>query len=166
MGNWEPSCEFDKAQIVMARWLGQNISKTAGVFPLCSGYYLSKVVQGGNTGEPVTGSWAAKVRCGKWKLARVFRFNRPATVDEIAKKCDAERCQNTQCIVVCCIWSVGGQRAHEHQNGITEQWKKVAGLMNHIVFYITSWVRCLPGEHMEPGCTVERRQAGKVSVML
>jgi len=63
MGKRKNLSEFDKGQIVMARRLGQSISKTAalvGVFPVCSGQFLSKVVQGRNSGEPATGSWAAK----------------------------------------------------------------------------------------------------------
>ena len=37
-----------------------------GVFPVCSGQYLSKVVQGRNSGEPATGSWVAKAN---WCIA-------------------------------------------------------------------------------------------------
>ena len=39
--------------------------------------------------------------------------------------------------------------------------------MNHVFFYDT-WmcVRRLPGEHMAPGCTMGKRQAGEGSVML
>jgi len=57
--------DFYKGQTVMARRLGLSISKTAGlvgVFPVCSGQYLPKVVQGRTTGEPVTGSWAPKAQ--------------------------------------------------------------------------------------------------------
>uniref|UniRef100_A0A6Q2YCI6 RRM domain-containing protein n=1 Tax=Esox lucius TaxID=8010 RepID=A0A6Q2YCI6_ESOLU len=43
---------FNKGQIVMARRLGQSISKT--------GQYLSEEIQGRKSREPVTGSWAAK----------------------------------------------------------------------------------------------------------
>lgn len=40
---------IDKSQIGMARQLGQCISK------VCSDHYLSKVVQGRNSGDPATG---------------------------------------------------------------------------------------------------------------
>ena len=36
------------------------------MFPVCSGQFLSEVVQGRNSGEPVTGSWAAKPQRCMW----------------------------------------------------------------------------------------------------
>ena len=62
------------------------------------------------------------------------------------------------------------QWAREHQNWTTEQWKKVAWsdesrfLLHHVDGRVR--VRRLPGEHMAPGCTMGRRQAGGGSVML
>ncbi|KAK3549087.1 hypothetical protein QTP70_031342 [Hemibagrus guttatus] len=62
------------------------------------------------------------------------------------------------------------QWAREHKNWTTEQSKKVAWsdeshfLLHHVDGRMC--VRCLPGEHMAPGCTMERRQAGGGSVML
>ena len=55
MGKRKDLSDFDKGSIVMARRLGQSISKTA----ICSGQHLSKVVQGRKSGEPAIGSWAA-----------------------------------------------------------------------------------------------------------
>ncbi|MBN3307874.1 CCD33 protein, partial [Amia calva] len=52
MGKRKDLSDFDKGHIVMARQLGQSIS--CGVFLVCSGQYLSKVVQGRKSGEPVT----------------------------------------------------------------------------------------------------------------
>ena len=62
------------------------------------------------------------------------------------------------------------QWAREHQNWTTDQWKEVA-LSDESRFVLHHMdgrvhVRCLPGEHMAPGCTMGRRQAGGVSVML
>ncbi|KAK3512464.1 hypothetical protein QTP70_012995 [Hemibagrus guttatus] len=56
MGKRKDLSEFDNGQIVMARPLDQSISKTAALVA-CS---RSAVVQGKNSGEPATGSWAAK----------------------------------------------------------------------------------------------------------
>ena len=62
------------------------------------------------------------------------------------------------------------QWAREHQNWTTEQWKKVAWsdesrfLLHHVDGQVC--VHHLPGEHMAPGCTMGRRQAGGGSVML
>ena len=57
-----------------------------------------------------------------------------------------ERCQNTQCIAVCCV----------------------GGCSHFLLHHMYGWVcvRQLPGEHMAPGCTMGRRQAGGGSVML
>ncbi|ROL55318.1 Transposable element Tc1 transposase [Anabarilius grahami] len=62
------------------------------------------------------------------------------------------------------------QWSREHQNWTTEQWKKVAWsdetcfLLHHVDGRVH--VCRLPGEHMAPGCTMGRRQAGGGSVML
>ncbi|ROL53961.1 hypothetical protein DPX16_2477 [Anabarilius grahami] len=86
MGKAKDLSEFDKDQIVMARRLGQSISSSFGVFPVCNGQYLSKVLQGRNSGEPVTGSWAAKTQR---RLARVVRSNRRAPVAQITPEVNA-----------------------------------------------------------------------------
>ena len=62
MGKHKDLSEFNKFQIVMARQLDQRISKTAA-FVGVPGLQWSvpiKVVQGRESGESVTGSWAAK----------------------------------------------------------------------------------------------------------
>ncbi|KAK3509168.1 hypothetical protein QTP70_020279 [Hemibagrus guttatus] len=48
-----------KGQIVMARQLDQCISKTAALVG-CSRSAVVSIYQGRNSGEPATGSWAAK----------------------------------------------------------------------------------------------------------
>ena len=60
------------------------------------------------------------------------------------------------------------QWAHEHQNWTTEQWKKVVWSDEScfLLHHVDGRVRRLPGEHMAPGCTMGRRQAGGGSVML
>ena len=53
------------------------------MFPVCSGQYLSKVVQGRNSGEPVTGTCSKLTdACGERRLARIVRSNRQATVSQ------------------------------------------------------------------------------------
>lgn len=55
MGNWK--------DILMARHLGQSVSKTAGLVG-CLLYviqYLPEVVQGNKIGELVTGSWGPRL---------------------------------------------------------------------------------------------------------
>ena len=50
----------------------------------------------------------------------------------------------------------------------TERWKKVtwSDESRFLLHHMDGWVRCLPEVHMAPGCTMERRQAGRRSVML
>ena len=63
-----------------------------------------------------------------------------------------------------------GNNEHEHQNWNTVQWKKVAQsdesyfLLHHVDGQMH--VHRLPGEHMAPGCTMGRRQAGRGGVMI
>ncbi len=49
-----------------------------------------------------------------------------------------------------------------------EQWKKGSWSdeSHFLLHHLDGCVRCLPGEHMAPGCTMGRRQAGGGSVML
>ncbi|KAL0163875.1 hypothetical protein M9458_039628, partial [Cirrhinus mrigala] len=52
------------------------------------------------------------------------------------------------------------QWACEHQNWITEQWKKVAWSDESLLHHVDGWVHVcrLPGEHVAPGCTMVRSQ--------
>ncbi|KAK3573262.1 hypothetical protein QTP86_019240, partial [Hemibagrus guttatus] len=56
------------------------------------------------------------------------------------------------------------------KSGTTEQWKKVSWSdeTRFLLHHVDGQVRLcrLPGEHMAPGCTMGRRQAGGGSVML
>ncbi|ROL51094.1 Transposable element Tc1 transposase [Anabarilius grahami] len=128
MGKRKDLSEFDKGQIVMARRLGQSISKTisCGVFLVCSGQYLSKVVQGRNSGEPATrratvAQIAQEVNAGSDRkvseytvhrsLLRIgLHSHRPVRVPMLTPVHRRKRQQ----------W------AREHPNWTTEQWKKVA----------------------------------------
>lgn len=60
MGKGKDLSDFDKAQIVMARQLGQRISKTAGLAGCCGYAVVStyqKLSKEGQHGEPVMESW-------------------------------------------------------------------------------------------------------------
>ena len=159
------------------------------MFPVCRGQYLSKVVQGRTSGKLVTGSRAAKAQWCTWGAkAGLCGPNDELLLLKMLKKLMLvliERCQNTQGITVCCIWGCiatdqsgcpcwplsptesinnGYMSIRTGPHGNRSRWP---GLMNHVFFYIT-WVHvcCLHGEHMAPGCTMGRRQAGGGSLML
>ena len=110
--------------------------------------YLSKVVQGKNSGEPAIGSWVAKSHC-TWGSEGWPMWSDPTELLllKLLKKLRLfliERCQNTQQLFFLFLrlglhshrpvrvpmltpvhrWKCQ-QWAHEHQNWTTEQWEKV-----------------------------------------
>ena len=128
---------------------------------------------------------------GERRLARVVRSNRRATVAQIAQEVNAgsdrkvseytvhhsllrmelHSCRPVRVPMLTPVHRRKRQQwAREHQNWTTEQWKKVAWsdesrfLLHHVDGRVR--VRRFPGEHMAPGCTMGRRQAGGGSVML
>lgn len=64
----------------------QNCS-SCGVYPVCSGQHLIKVIQGRNSGEPTTGGgWPKLTNAhGQWRLDLVVQSNRLVTVAQIEK---------------------------------------------------------------------------------
>ena len=93
MGKCKDVSDFDKGQIVMARRLGQSISKTAALVG-CSRSAVVRTYQKwskeGKTSEPATGSDPRLIDApGERRLARVVRSNRRATVAQIAEKVNA-----------------------------------------------------------------------------
>ena len=127
---------------------------------------------------------------GEQRLACVVRSNRRATVAQIAQEINAgsdrkvsentvhrsllrmglHSCRPVRVPMLTPVHRRKHQQwAREHQNWTTEQWKKVAWsdesrfLLHHVDGRVR--VRRLPGEHMAPGCTMGRRQAGGGSVM-
>ncbi|KAK3514424.1 hypothetical protein QTP70_018247, partial [Hemibagrus guttatus] len=66
-----------------------STDRSCGVFPVCSGQYLSKVIQGRNSGELATGRPRLTDARGEQRLARVVRSNRRATVAQIAEEVNA-----------------------------------------------------------------------------
>ena len=97
-----------------------------------------------------------------------------------------ERCHNTRYITVCYLWSCTATdqsgcpcwplpTAESTNNGhvsirtgIRSNGRRCPGRMNYASFTSLDrvCVRCLPGEHMVPGCTIGRRQASRGSVIL
>ena len=65
MGKHKDSSKFDKGTNCDGKTTGsehlQNCSSYE-MFPVCSGQYLSKVIQRTNSGEPATGSRVAKAQ--------------------------------------------------------------------------------------------------------
>ena len=196
MGKRKDLSEFDKGQIVMARRLGQSISKTAALVG-CSRSAVVSIYQKWSKEGTVVNRRQGHGRPrlidarGERRLARVVRSNRRATVAQIAQEVNAgsdrkvseytvhhsflhmglHSCRPVRVPMLTPVHHRKCQQwAHEHQNWTTEQWKKVAWsdeshfLLHHVDGRVR--VRLLPGEHMAPGCTMGRRQAGGGSVML
>ena len=91
MGQRKDVSDFDKGQIVLARRLGQNISRTAALVG-CSRSAVVRTDQKWSkegTGEP-TGSDPRLIDArGERRLARVVRSNRRATGAQTAEKVNA-----------------------------------------------------------------------------
>lgn len=66
MGKCKDLSDFYEGQIVKARQLGEHFQISSGMFPVCSGYYLPKVVQGRSTSKLVTESWVVKAYGCAW----------------------------------------------------------------------------------------------------
>ena len=61
------------------------------------------MVQGRNSGDPVTGSWGTKAHRCTWGV----KAGPCGLIPQIAEEFNAgpdSRYQNTQCIAVCCVW--------------------------------------------------------------
>ena len=196
MGKRKDSSEFDKGQIVMARRLGQSISKTAALVGCSQSAVVSIYQKWSKEGTVVNrrqghGRTRLTDARGERRLARVVRSNRRATVVQTAEEVNAGSDRKVSEYTVHRSLLRMGLHRHrpvrvpmltpvhrrkcqqwtcEHQNWTTEQWKKVAWsdesrfLLHHVDGRVC--VRHLPGEHMAPGCTMGRRQAGRGSVML
>ena len=101
--------EFDKGQTLMARRLGQSISRNAALVRCSQSAVVSIYqAQGRERGELVTESWAAKVHWCTWgaKAGPCGPGYRRATVVQFAEEVNAssvERCQNIQCIAAGCV---------------------------------------------------------------
>uniref|UniRef100_A0A8P4K6M0 Transposable element Tc1 transposase n=1 Tax=Dicentrarchus labrax TaxID=13489 RepID=A0A8P4K6M0_DICLA len=192
MGKRKDLSDFDKGQIVMARLLGQSISKTAALVGCSRSAVVGIYQMWSKEGKAVNrrqGHGRPRLidAHGERRLACVVRSNRRATVAQIAEKVNAGSdrkvsehtvhrtllrlgLRGRRPVTVPMLARVHCQKrlqwAHEHQNWTTEQWKKVAWSDEScfLLHYVDGRVRVrrLPG----PGCTMGRIQAGKNSVML
>ncbi|KAF4088070.1 hypothetical protein AMELA_G00078690 [Ameiurus melas] len=154
MGKRKDLSDFDKGQIVMARRLGQSISKTAALVG-CSRYAVVSTYQKWcKEGQPVNrrqGHGRPRLidACGEQKLADLVQSHKRDTVAQIAEKvnagCDRKVSERT---VHRSLLRMGLRRrrsdkvpmltpvprrkrlqwAREHQNWTMEQWKMVEGL--------------------------------------
>ena len=168
MGKLKELCEFDMGQIGMVRWQGQSISKTAALVGCSQSAVVSIYQKWLKEGTVVTwrqGHVPPRLidAHGERRLPRVVRSNRWATVAQLLKRLMrflTQRCQNTQCIAVFVYGSAQPQTsqgaarwplsiAKSANNGQVSirTWpqsngKKVAGLKNHIFFYIMWMAGC------------------------
>ena len=152
MGKRKDLSEFDKGQIVMARRLGQSISKTAALVG-CSRSAVVSIYQKCSKEGTVVNRRQGHGRPrlidarGERRLALVVRSNRRATVAQIAQEVNAGSDRKvSEYTVHRSLLRMGlhsrrpvrvpmltpvhrrkrQQWAREHQNWTTEQWKKVA----------------------------------------
>ncbi|ROL49569.1 hypothetical protein DPX16_15895 [Anabarilius grahami] len=181
MGKRKDLSEFDKGQIVMARRLGQSISKTAALVG-CSWSAVVSIYQKWSKEGTVVNRRQGHGRPrlidarGERRLVRVVRSNRRATVAQIAQEVNAGSDRKVSEYTVHHGLLPMGLHSHtaestnsEHvsiRTGPRSNGKSWPGLMvlHHMDGRVH--VRRLPGKHMAPGCTMGRRQAGGGSVML
>uniref|UniRef100_A0A8P4G4M8 Transposable element Tcb1 transposase n=1 Tax=Dicentrarchus labrax TaxID=13489 RepID=A0A8P4G4M8_DICLA len=196
MGKCKDLNDFVKGQIVMARLLGQSISETAALVGCSRSAVVSIYQKWSKEGKVVNrrqGQGRPRLidARGERRLARVVQSNRRATVAQIAEKVNAGSDRKvSEHTVHRSLLRIGLRRyrpvrvpmltpvhcrerlqwALEHQNWTTEQWKKVAWsdescfLLHHVDGQVR--VRRLRGEHIAPGCSVDRQQVEGGVVML
>ncbi|KAM8960365.1 LOW QUALITY PROTEIN: uncharacterized protein RCH25_036055 [Pelodytes ibericus] len=152
MGKGKDLSDFDKDQIVMARLLGQSISKTAALVGCSRSAVVSTYQKWSKEGESVNrrqGHGRPRLidTRGERRLARVVRSNIGATVAQITENVNAGSARKVsehtvhrsllrmglrshRAVKVPILSPVHCQKriqwAHEHENWTTEQWKKVA----------------------------------------
>ncbi|ROL52937.1 hypothetical protein DPX16_8500 [Anabarilius grahami] len=89
MGKRKDLNEFDKDQIVMARRLGQSISKIPALVG-CSRSAVVSIYQKWSVNRRQGPGWPSLIDArGEQRLARVFRSNRRATVAQTAPEVNA-----------------------------------------------------------------------------
>ena len=110
--------------------------------------------------------------CAEWRLAHLVQSNRRPTVAQIAKEVNA----GSEYTVHRNLLHMGLHSCRParvpmltsvHHQKVKVAWSdESCFLLHHVDGQVRVRVRRLPGEHMAPGCTMERRQAGRGSVML
>ena len=112
MGQRKDVSDFDKGQIVMARRLGQSISRTAALVGCSRSAVVRTYQKWSKEGKPVNRRQGQT----RGSLMHVGSEGWPVLSDPIEELLELkllkklmlvliERCQNTQCITVCCVWS-------------------------------------------------------------
>ncbi|ROL52482.1 hypothetical protein DPX16_6166 [Anabarilius grahami] len=111
MGKRKDLSEFDKGRIVMARRLGQSISKTAALVRCSRSAVVSIYQKWSKEGTVVNlrqGHWRLRVidARGERRLASVVRSNRRATVAQIAQEVNAgsDRKVSEYTVHRNCVW--------------------------------------------------------------
>ena len=111
MGQRKDVSDFDKGQIVMARQLDQSISTTAALVGCSRSAVVRTYQKWSKEGKPVNRRQGQT----QGSLMHVGSEGWPVLSDPIEELLElkllkklmlvpTERCQNTQCIAVCCVW--------------------------------------------------------------
>ncbi|ROJ29333.1 hypothetical protein DPX16_13777 [Anabarilius grahami] len=133
MGKRKDLSEFDKRQIVMARRLGQSISKTAALVG-CSWSAVVSIYQKWSKEGTVVNQRQGHGRPrliderGERRVARVVRFNRRAAVAQTAQEVNADSDRNvSEYTVHCSLLRMGlhSRRPVRVPMPCPQQWKKV-----------------------------------------
>ncbi|ROL48468.1 hypothetical protein DPX16_22793 [Anabarilius grahami] len=109
MGKCIDLSEFDKGQIVMARRLGQSISKTAALVGCSRSAVVSIYQKWSKEGTVVNwrqGHGRPRLIDARWerRLGRVVRSNRRATVAQIAQEVGSDRKASDYTEHRSCVW--------------------------------------------------------------
>ena len=169
----------------MARRMGQSISRTVALVGCSRSAVVSVYQKSSKEGTVVNwqpGQLLLRLTDvhGERRLAQVVKSNRRAHVISDWKVSEytvhhSLLCmgqQSSRAVRVPMLTPVHCRKhqqwKHEHQNWTMEQWKSVvwSDESRFLLHHVDGRVRRLPGEHIVPGCTMGRRQAGGGSVML
>ncbi|KAK3517578.1 hypothetical protein QTP70_012564 [Hemibagrus guttatus] len=119
MGKCKDLSEFDKGQIVMARRLDQNISKTAALV-VCSRSAVVNIYQKWYKEGTVGHGWPRLIDArGERRLARVVRSNRRATVAQIAEEVNSGSARKLKR-----TWVLQQDNDPKHTSKSTSEWLK------------------------------------------
>jgi len=162
MGKRKDLSEFDKDQIVMARWLGQSNSKTAALVGCSRSAVVSIYQKCSKEGTAVNrrqghGRPRFIDARGERRLACVVRSNRQATVAQIAQEVNAgsDRKMSEYTVHHSLMhmglhsrWPLSTTESSNSghmsiRTGPQSNGRRWPGLMNHVFFYITRMAGCV-----------------------
>lgn len=172
MGKRKDLSDFDVGQVVMARRLGQSISKTAALVG-CSRAAVVSVSQkrrkGGQSSSQGHGRPRLAGERGERRLACVAKSHNKAAVAQIAEiNAGSVKFEHTvHCRRAAPMQTSGHcpdrlQWAQQHQNWTTEEWKKVAwsGESHFLLAHVDGKASVRWLAETETGTTVEGKQDG------